>query len=734
MNLINLRRTLSRVLVVSAMTFGLVAVTASVASASPGTWYVSPTGSDTTSCTSSASPCKTIQYALSQATSPGTINVAAGTYVGQVTATPVNDGVTVEGPNSGTSTIKPPTSGLTFDTDTDTPNDQYYVVDVQPGTTGFGLENLSVNGGSGISYLASDGKGCSQNYDAVYYHEASGSITNVSVTGGDIQPACFEEGLGNAIYVNSGSDPVTVSMTNVTVKATASTTTTKTNLTPASFPYTYTDKVIKVASVPTKFKSGQYISIAGNAYITATKVSSTKLSISGTIDYAAPKGSTVNYIPFTGAYGKNGIACNDPNTTCNITDATVQGAGATNAIAQNGILLWGTGSGTVNGGNVSGNTYTGGGGPANSASGIEAVNPGTMNVGTTSAVTLTGNDVDIYAGENSQYTSSSCPGLCPPASAEGTWTIENNVVEDTTSEGLSANEDGFGDGMWIDGVAGPVDVYGNTVTHNLQADVLMTGDQGVLLGGTSAGQANTIEDASAGAGVAIGGPSLQCELTGGYYSYPFTSSSDCNDGNGGTGNPYATTGWASYDNTISGNTVKDNGVGVVVEGANAPTYMGLAPDTDAAYDNTFNGNTWSSNSLANAIDFSGYGGTQIANQFGTADPVSDPSNTPLDSCEPYEGDSANADGILASNPPNSGESVANSTTHNGSTLVTTSISGGFSVFSAGQIVTDTSGLIPNDTTIVSIAVNNDSLVLSNPATGNSGNGADTVSTGSYWAC
>ena len=50
--------------------------TASPASATTNTLYVSTTGSDTGSCTSSSSPCATISYAASVASSGDTIYVS----------------------------------------------------------------------------------------------------------------------------------------------------------------------------------------------------------------------------------------------------------------------------------------------------------------------------------------------------------------------------------------------------------------------------------------------------------------------------------------------------------------------------------------------------------------------------------------------------------------------------------------------------------------------------------
>lgn len=57
---------------------------AAPASASAATRYVATTGTDAPDCTNSASPCKTIMYAVGQATDGDTIQIAYGTYVESV--------------------------------------------------------------------------------------------------------------------------------------------------------------------------------------------------------------------------------------------------------------------------------------------------------------------------------------------------------------------------------------------------------------------------------------------------------------------------------------------------------------------------------------------------------------------------------------------------------------------------------------------------------------------------
>ena len=150
-------------LAIVAMAAGFLAVTATAASASGANhWYVATNGSNTNNaCANSAHPCQTIGFALTQQAAShagGTISVAAGTYTEQVSITPANDGVKLTGAGA-TTVIQPPSSGLLSDTDTDSGEPQYYVVDVAPGTTGVHLTGLSVSGLNGIPFLDADRQG-----------------------------------------------------------------------------------------------------------------------------------------------------------------------------------------------------------------------------------------------------------------------------------------------------------------------------------------------------------------------------------------------------------------------------------------------------------------------------------------------------------------------------------------------------------------------------------------------
>ncbi|MFZ0666944.1 MAG: hypothetical protein WAM97_14425 [Acidimicrobiales bacterium] len=729
MNLRFLRRAAGRGLVVTAMTFGILGLTASVSSAAspqvPTAWYVSTTATHTTGCASVPHACKTIQEALAAqqaANSTGTIHVAAGTYVGQVTAAPSDSNVTITGAGESSTIIEPPTPshGLNFDTDTDTNDPQYYVIDVEPGTTAFNIQKLTVNGSQAIPFFGADSYGCGQDYVGIYYHAASGLVKKVAVTGISMGPSLFGCNQGQGIYVNSTmADTATVTMTKVTMTPPAEQTATDSVAIPSG---SASSVSVPVSSIPASFVSGSYVSIDGNEFLTATVAGSNTLSITGNLDYAAPSGSTVVYNPLDSAYDKNGVACNDEWTTCTVTKGTFQGDGPNDATAQNSIEFFGAESGSVTQASISDNSWTGGGGILNAPAGIDAVSSGTLDL---TGNTITSNDEGIYAGYVPAYDGSD-------DAAEGPWTISGNTTTDSTSLGASAGEFGYGVGIEIDGAnqsggsPEPVDVTSNVATGNAEAGILLTGDNGVTIGG--AGDGNTLEDQSLGAGMIIGGPSENCDIVG-----------TCSYGTPGVGSS-SSPGWATYDSTISYNTDEDNGVGVLVFGAYAPVgLMGLQADPNAAYDNTFSNNAWNGNLLSNVADFSGYYGTQTLTGANSSGETYGGSNVLADSCEPYPGDNAAADLALVNYPPSGGSAptgvaVANSTVTDGSTLATTSNSfSTFTTFGGSGIVTDSSGFIKNGVT-GTVGSNTSTLTLSKAATGNSGTGADTLWEGDFYVC
>ncbi len=610
-------------LAVVSMVAGFLAITAPAASAVTNKWYVATTGTNTdNSCASATHPCKTITYALAeQAASDvgGSISVAAGTYQEQVSITPANDNVKIKGAGA-TTVIEPPASGLLSDTDTDGSQPQYYVIDVAPGTIA-SLSKLSVNGlpasePNGSSFFDTDGYGCGQDYVGIYYHASSGSISKVSVSGIDMPADLYGCQGGLGIYVNSDeANPATVSMNKISELSPTTSITTRADLPAGS----YTNDQLAVHTIPAGFTSGPIIVNGYN--LTASKDTNKVLFISGTTSTDSPTGSVVSFEPYTPAYDKNGITCDDAYTDCTITNSTIQGEGPTNSIGQNGIQVFAAGSATISGNTVSDNTYSGG---TYSASGVLILNSDLVNVGTNA---VSDNDVNIYAGNVPAY------GLS--ALSIGQWNIEDNIVSAATDAGESAGEPGFGVGVQVDSTSNPVVVEGNTVSDSPGADLLLTGVTGADIGTVGVGDTlNTITGGTAG--IVVGGPGSQCE---------FVYGNSCS-----AGDP----GYASSDNDIAGNTVTAAIFGVVVQGAyepDEPSY-GLSSAPGAAYGNNFTGNTWGTNANPandiDVVDFSGVnnpgGGPpfgpsmNILNQWGSSDPNS--VSQANDSCDPTPGGSA----------------------------------------------------------------------------------------------
>lgn len=308
---------------------------ASVTPTGTGTLYVNgATGNDTGTCRLSKSPCKTINYALSQSQNGDTISVAKGTYNEQLD---INQSVTIKGAAStgSNATIIEPQSLTTADNDTDGTDPQAVIVTAEPDNA-VNLTNLQINGTAGAGSVSQNG--CQDDYVGVYYRDATGTMTGDYVTGIQLTPQSdlggCQDGLG--IYVatdNAAQDSMNVSNDPTYV------------------------------SPPSGFE---------NSNVTMSK-------------------------PAVDTYQKNGITCDDDGTTCSITTPTVTGDGPTDQIAQNGIQFWGDSSATVSGGTVKGNSYTNPD-PADNglaaSTGILPINVGALSL---TGTTLTANDESISA-------------------------------------------------------------------------------------------------------------------------------------------------------------------------------------------------------------------------------------------------------------------------------------------------------------------------------------------------
>jgi hypothetical protein len=169
------------------------------ADALPLTLFVNASGGTDTGVCPMTAPCATISYALTQAGAGATIFVANGIYPEQLTIT---QSVSIVGATVTSTVIRPTTLPLT-DTDTDSATPQKYIVDVAPGTTGVHLKNLSIQGSGASSTFAS----CADNYVGVYFHDASGHLGRVRLSGIELPPglAGCKDGLGVYVASDSGS-------------------------------------------------------------------------------------------------------------------------------------------------------------------------------------------------------------------------------------------------------------------------------------------------------------------------------------------------------------------------------------------------------------------------------------------------------------------------------------------------------------------------------------------------
>jgi hypothetical protein len=182
---------------------GILAAAPVGASGSPNL-YVGIGGSDTTTCRLSTQPCATVDYALTQAPSGATINVGAGTFKQNFQVTggqTVNITGTVQ--NGANVTIFKPTSTVS---DTDPNNfegltNDAVLADVNDGATA-NISNMIINGIKLVPSFTTCGN---PNFVGLYYHNAQGTVTNVSVTNVQLAPAAFGCQGGDAVYTTSDS-------------------------------------------------------------------------------------------------------------------------------------------------------------------------------------------------------------------------------------------------------------------------------------------------------------------------------------------------------------------------------------------------------------------------------------------------------------------------------------------------------------------------------------------------
>jgi parallel beta-helix repeat protein len=196
-----LSRAAGRLIVVFGLVAGgMAALTPLAQAAAGGTLYVNgTTGNDTGTCRLPAHPCATISYALTQSATDATstIKVTAGFYPEPLAIT---HSVTIAGAgDTGSGTVIDP-STLISDTDTDSSTPQEAIVDVTD-TTGVTLKGLDISGGNAGNNFA--WPGCGDDFVGVYYHDSSGTMTKVQVTGVELPADLFGCQDGLAVYVAS---------------------------------------------------------------------------------------------------------------------------------------------------------------------------------------------------------------------------------------------------------------------------------------------------------------------------------------------------------------------------------------------------------------------------------------------------------------------------------------------------------------------------------------------------
>ncbi|HXZ61298.1 MAG TPA: right-handed parallel beta-helix repeat-containing protein [Acidimicrobiales bacterium] len=262
------------------------------------------------------------------------------------------------------------------------------------------------------------------------------------------------------------------------------------------------------------------------------------------------------------AYDKNGITCDDTNTTCSVTHSMVTGIGPTPLIAQNGIQIWGDSSATISDDTVSANSYSNASNAdGNQATGLLLLDAGTLSVTNNK---VSNSDINIYAGD--AYT-----GIIPTATP-GTWTISQNKISGAT-DNITGGSPGYGDGVQLDSTTNPVTVTQNTIKGSAENGISLLG----VSNATVSANMTSIND---GDGIYVGGPGTS-----------------------------VTTG--SSGNTVSGNTSRSNTrAGIMADtgtGTNTVSANTVARNVTYDLEDLGTGNTWSGNTCVPQFDSKGVG-------------------------------------------------------------------------------------------------------------------------------
>jgi hypothetical protein len=183
-------------------------ILAIVGGVSATTLNVATTGTDSGDCTTSV--CLTIGYAISQATTGDTIQVAAGTYDEQVV---IDKNLTLQG--AGDTTIVKPSAAATLTQFSDglfwfggTKNIAGIIVANVPDGSNVTIKNLKVDESSvatkptGADYLT-----------GIFYRETGGTVDTVSIVGGGV----WIPDRAYGIYLSAATNTVTVEVKGSTI-------------------------------------------------------------------------------------------------------------------------------------------------------------------------------------------------------------------------------------------------------------------------------------------------------------------------------------------------------------------------------------------------------------------------------------------------------------------------------------------------------------------------------------
>jgi parallel beta-helix repeat protein len=435
-------RGLSALAVVVGAGLAFMAPVTSAGASSGGTLFVNATsGHDVGTCRLSNHPCQTIAYALTQATNNSTIQASSGSYPQQLVIT---SNVTITGPTTGSPAIINPTSLATSDTDSDSSQAQFAIVDVKSATS-VKLKHLTVDGSAAQGQFT----GCADDYVGVYYHDASGSLANDSIKNVELTPSLFgcQDGLG--VYVNADSGDTS----HVTMKTDSVTAYDKNGITCDDQGTTCSVTGSTVTGVgPTNLiaQNGIQLFDAAQGTISGNHVTDNSYELSG-----ASATGLLLYDVGAQSVTSNTISANDEN-----------------------VYLGSDGTGPTEGAwTVSGNTITGAtdnvpGGASGYGDGID-VDSTSNSVSITNNTVTTGaeNGISLFSTSGVQVTGNTTNGnvddgiyVGGPGSIVTTAATDNTVLDNTS------NKNGQ-DGILADTLSSANTFTGNLLKKNVRYDV-----------------------------------------------------------------------------------------------------------------------------------------------------------------------------------------------------------------------------------------------------------------------